>query len=101
MCTHQAHTRRQFLKQSGSAVLAANMFPAGAESSPASPGTPFSTNHRPRQISPHLFWLEDTCNVYLVKDGNQGLLIDFGSGKMLELAGELDIILRKLAGRQK
>jgi glyoxylase-like metal-dependent hydrolase (beta-lactamase superfamily II) len=91
MCTHHAHNRRQFLKKSGSAVLAANMIPAGVDHPSASPGTPFSTSSRPRQISPSLYWLGDTCNVYLVKDGNRGLLIDFGSGKMLESTGELGI----------
>lgn len=30
-------------------------------------------------ISDKLFRLEDTCHVYLIRDGSRGLLIDFGS----------------------
>jgi len=30
------------------------------------------------RISPNLFMLSDTCNVYLLRDGDRGLLIDFG-----------------------
>jgi glyoxylase-like metal-dependent hydrolase (beta-lactamase superfamily II) len=39
------------------------------------------------QISPNLLLLADTCNVYLVRDGQRGVLIDFGSGAVLD---ELD-----------
>ena len=43
----------------------------------------------PREIAPGLFRFEDTCNVYaLVKDG-RALLIDFGSGGILERLGEI------------
>ncbi len=44
-----------------------------------------------RQLSPSLYVLEDTCNVYLVKDGGHGLVIDFGSGTILELAGQAGV----------
>ncbi len=44
-----------------------------------------------RQLSPSLYLLEDTCNVYLVKDGERGLVIDFGSGGILELMGEAGV----------
>lgn len=37
-----------------------------------------------KQISEHLYQLDDTCNVYLVKDGDAGLLIDSGSGAILD-----------------
>lgn len=36
-----------------------------------------------RKLSENLFLFEDTCNVYLVKSGNHGLLIGFGSGDIL------------------
>lgn len=36
------------------------------------------------EILPNLFWYRDTCNVYLLKDGDHGLLIDFGSGGVLD-----------------
>lgn len=35
-------------------------------------------------ISPHLFLLEDTCNVYIVTDGERALVIDCGSGAVAE-----------------
>jgi glyoxylase-like metal-dependent hydrolase (beta-lactamase superfamily II) len=37
-----------------------------------------------RQISPSLRRLSDTCNVYLVQDGERSLLVDFGSGSVLD-----------------
>ncbi len=41
-----------------------------------------------QQISPSLFRFQDTCEVYLVRSGDTGVLIDFGSGAILdELAG--------------
>jgi glyoxylase-like metal-dependent hydrolase (beta-lactamase superfamily II) len=44
------------------------------------------------RISPNLFMLSDTCNVYLLRDGDRGLLIDFGSGHILKLLGEFGIV---------
>jgi glyoxylase-like metal-dependent hydrolase (beta-lactamase superfamily II) len=42
-------------------------------------------------ISENLFRFEDTCNVYVVKNGSHAVLIDFGSGRVLDHLGELDI----------
>jgi glyoxylase-like metal-dependent hydrolase (beta-lactamase superfamily II) len=36
------------------------------------------------RLSPNLFLFEDTCNVYLIKQGERALLIGFGSGKILD-----------------
>jgi glyoxylase-like metal-dependent hydrolase (beta-lactamase superfamily II) len=36
------------------------------------------------RLSEHLYQLADTCNVYLLVDGNAGLLIDAGSGAVLD-----------------
>src|SRR5262245_37056719 len=36
------------------------------------------------QVSPNLYWYRDTCNVYLLARGAHGLLIDFGSGGVLD-----------------
>jgi glyoxylase-like metal-dependent hydrolase (beta-lactamase superfamily II) len=36
------------------------------------------------QLSEHLYQFTDTCNVYLVCEGNTGLLIDAGSGAILD-----------------
>jgi glyoxylase-like metal-dependent hydrolase (beta-lactamase superfamily II) len=35
-------------------------------------------------ISEHLYQLSDTCNVYLISDGEHGLLIDTGSGAIVD-----------------
>ena len=35
------------------------------------------------KISDNLFLYKDCCNVYLIKDKDNGILIDFGSGKIL------------------
>lgn len=32
-----------------------------------------------KELSQHLSWIEDTCSVYLVRDGDAGLLIDCGT----------------------
>ncbi len=42
-----------------------------------------------KQLSEHLFLFEDTCNVYVIKDGDAALLIDAGSGAVAEHIGEI------------
>ncbi|MDQ3458509.1 MAG: MBL fold metallo-hydrolase, partial [Deinococcota bacterium] len=37
-----------------------------------------------RRLSENLYLFEDTCCVYLVKSGREGVLVDFGSGAVLE-----------------
>ena len=37
------------------------------------------------RLSPSLWWYRDTCNVYLWTSGERGLLIDFGSGGILDV----------------
>jgi glyoxylase-like metal-dependent hydrolase (beta-lactamase superfamily II) len=44
-----------------------------------------------KKLSENLYLLEDTCNVYLVRDGSRGLLIDFGSGTILKYLSGLGI----------
>jgi glyoxylase-like metal-dependent hydrolase (beta-lactamase superfamily II) len=44
-----------------------------------------------RQLSESLFVAADTCNVYLVRSGNAGLLIDAGSGSVAEVLGEVGV----------
>jgi glyoxylase-like metal-dependent hydrolase (beta-lactamase superfamily II) len=80
-------SRRGFLKTVGSASAAPVV--AKSETPPrGSPGTRRRTAFEPagdvRRLSENLFLLEDTCNVYLVRDGDRGLLVDFGSGKILD-----------------
>jgi glyoxylase-like metal-dependent hydrolase (beta-lactamase superfamily II) len=43
------------------------------------------------QISEHLYRYEDICNVYILKDGNRALLVDFGTGSILEHLGEIGV----------
>jgi glyoxylase-like metal-dependent hydrolase (beta-lactamase superfamily II) len=50
--------------------------------------TPFVPPAAPRRLSENLFLFEDTCNVYLIRDGASCILVDFGSGAVLDhLAG--------------
>ncbi|RAP73381.1 MBL fold metallo-hydrolase [Paenibacillus montanisoli] len=37
-----------------------------------------------KPISSHLYQHEDTCHVYVIKNGREAVLIDFGSGTVLE-----------------
>lgn len=43
------------------------------------------------KISKHLFQWEDICNVYLIADGDSGLLIDSGSGTVLDHLSDVGI----------
>ena len=43
------------------------------------------------QLSPHLYHFPDTCNVYLLKDEDAGLLIDCGSGAILDHLSETGV----------
>jgi glyoxylase-like metal-dependent hydrolase (beta-lactamase superfamily II) len=46
---------------------------------------------RLRQLSEHLFVFDDTCNVYMVKAGEAGLLIDAGSGAVARHAADAGV----------
>jgi glyoxylase-like metal-dependent hydrolase (beta-lactamase superfamily II) len=48
-------------------------------------------NERLTAISEHLYRFDDTCNVYLLVDGEAGLLIDAGSGAVLDHLGEAGV----------
>ena len=43
------------------------------------------------QISEHLYRLRDTCNVYLLLDGDRGLVIDAGSGAIVDQLGRVGV----------
>ncbi len=51
---------------------------------PAAPATALAPAGKPRRITDNLWMFEDTCNVYVIKDGANCVLIDFGSGKVLD-----------------
>lgn len=43
------------------------------------------------QLSPSLWWYRDTCNVFLWAAGERGLLIDFGSGGVLDVLDQTGV----------
>ncbi len=79
-------SRRGFLQSTAASAAAAH-----ASQSPVSESPVFTPNAEPRKISESLFVLEDTCNVYLIKNGTSALLIDFGSGAILNHLSSLGI----------
>jgi glyoxylase-like metal-dependent hydrolase (beta-lactamase superfamily II) len=85
-------TRRDFLRTAGMAgapALAASAAPTPKKSEYRD--TRFAPASAPRKLSDNLFLFEDTCNVYVVRDGSECLLIDFGSGKILDHLSDLGI----------
>jgi len=84
-------TRRNFVKSAGAlgaAPLAASAKP------PAKKGyrrTAFAPQGAPRRLTENLYLFEDTCNVYVLRDGSSCVLIDFGSGKILDHLKEMGI----------
>lgn len=44
-----------------------------------------------KQISNSIYQFNDTCNVYLIKKENKGILIDFGSGSILNKVKEAGV----------
>ncbi len=87
-------TRRDFLKNAGAGLVAAELTGAPrakAEAGPTSASVHFTPEGGLTQISPNLYLFRDTCNVYVLKDGNRALLIDFGSGHILNLLGQIGV----------
>lgn len=82
------HSRRDFFRAAGLPLAAAESTNKDAKAPRASGFTPHS---QPRKISDNLFVFEDTCNVYVVRDGSRAVLIDFGSGKILDHLRDLGI----------
>jgi glyoxylase-like metal-dependent hydrolase (beta-lactamase superfamily II) len=78
-----ANTRRAFLKH---ASFAAGI--SGAGGGQTANSNRDTNSFRPsgalRKITDNLFVFEDTCNVYVVRDGSRCILVDFGSGGILE-----------------
>jgi len=87
-------TRRLFLKSAPAAAAAP--LTASAQTTPATGRKPyrrgrFAPEGAPRKLSDNLFLFTDTCNVYVVRDGSRCVLIDFGSGKVLDHLSALGI----------
>lgn len=92
------NSRRSFLKTASAGAAASSVPAAAAPGQPAAPRgkrpyrqTGFTSGATPQRISDHLYRLEDTCNVYIVKNGSRAVLIDFGSGKVLDHLNALGI----------
>jgi glyoxylase-like metal-dependent hydrolase (beta-lactamase superfamily II) len=81
-------SRREFLK-AGTAAAAPAVTTAAAK--PAYRTTPFAPGSAPQKISENLFLFEDTCNVYVIRDGSACVLVDFGSGNALGHLKDLGI----------
>jgi len=85
--------RRDFFKSAGAGILASGLATEPLRGSGASPeaAARFTPAGGLTQILPNLFMLRDTCNVYVLKDGNRALLIDFGSGHVLTQLGQIGV----------
>ena len=79
-------SRRDFMKSAGAAATP----PAAASAAPQKPEkktyrrSGFAPSGQPRRITENLFVFEDTAKVYIVRDGSSAVLVDFGSGKVLD-----------------
>ena len=43
------------------------------------------------RIAPDIFLWSDTCNVFVVRDGDAALLIDLGDGSVLDALSEIGV----------
>jgi len=86
--------RRDFFRSTGAGLLATGLAAtpslAGISLTPETP-VRFAPRGGLTQISPNLYLLRDTCNVYVLKNGGRALLIDFGSGHVLNLLGQIGV----------
>jgi glyoxylase-like metal-dependent hydrolase (beta-lactamase superfamily II) len=87
-------SRRDFFKAAG-AGLGAGWVPEliGSTRAAATGEAPvrFAPSAGLTQLSPGLYFLPDTGNVYILKDGDRALLIDFGPGHVLKLLSEIGV----------
>lgn len=76
-------SRRELMETAGAAALG-RWQAAGAGEAPSGPP-------RIDKLSDNLFRVEDTCNVYVIREGRRAALIDFGAGKVLDLLPKLGV----------
>ena len=69
------------------AVLGAATIAAAEEAK--TPGSGF--RHPDGEALPDLFQWTDTCNVYVLRDGDDALLIDLGDGGVIDRLGEIGV----------
>jgi glyoxylase-like metal-dependent hydrolase (beta-lactamase superfamily II) len=76
-----SRSRRDFFRRAAAVPFAAQ---AAAQPPQPSPLQAFEPSGKPHKLTDNLFLFEDTCNVFVVRSGNRAVLIDFGSGKVME-----------------
>ncbi len=90
-------TRRNFL---GTTAGLAAPLSAQAQSTPSQDKssvrrsygrTSFAPSGKPQRLSENLFAFDDTCRVYVIRNGSSAVLVDFGSGKILDHLRDLGI----------
>ena len=81
----RSSSRRRFLRTTGTLAATRPLLSA------APPNGSFQSAAKPEQLSDNLFLLRDTCNVYLIRQGDSALLVDFGSGRILDYLSDLNI----------
>ena len=64
---------------------------AAAATQAQAPRASFQPEGRVRTLSLNLLLFEDTCNVYVIKSGSRALLIDFGSGAVLDHLSQMGV----------
>lgn len=88
-------SRRDFLRGTGASLVAAELGAAGTPNPQQGSAPAVSAHFSPEtgltRISPNLYILRDTCNVYVLKDGDRAILIDFGSGHVLNLLSQIGV----------
>lgn len=87
-------SRRKFFKTGGGTAvgMAASSAAAVGQSSERQRSVRvFSSSAGLEKISENLYRLEDTCNVYLIRQGTRALLIDFGAGGMLDYLPQIGV----------
>ena len=81
-------TRRNFLKSAGALAAApAPQAPAQKQQRRAR----FSASGKLQKLTDNVYLFRDTCNVYVVRDGTSCVLIDFGSGQVLDQLASMGI----------
>lgn len=81
-------SRRTFLTSAGFAAAGAVN---SADTSTSYRRAPFAPAGAPHRISDNLYVFDDSCRVYVIRDGSRCVLIDFGSGKILDHLPSLGI----------
>ena len=86
-------SRRDFFKGASAGLIATGLTGRRptAEAARVEVRDGFAPSGNLVQISPNLYELRDTCNVYVLKNGDRAILIDFGSGHVLKLLGQIGV----------